>query len=177
MRCIVCGNNIKDNSLECPVCGTKQLGIPVYNTQQYTDLQHQINNMHINNDYNSQIPTPYKTRYDVKKTKSKDIVSLIMSIIGIYYSLNVLIIIADGVQKFINEYLNDPKYAEILTSPLTTAVSMTWPLFLLPIIGIIFGFAGRRVEISKMNTFSIIASVSVLAVGIASTYYIYTQII
>lgn len=49
MRCIVCGNEIKDNSLECPICGSKQLGTPIYNTQQFTDLQHQINNMHINN--------------------------------------------------------------------------------------------------------------------------------
>ena len=175
MRCIVCGNNIKDNLLECPICGSKQLGTPVYNTQQYTDLQHQINNIHINNNYAPQVPT--KIRYDVKKTKSKDVVSLVCSLIGIYYSLNVLIIIYNGVDNFISNYLNNPKYVEILSSPSTTAISMTWPLFLLPIIGIIFGFAGRRIEYTKMNTFSIIASVSVLAIGIASSYYIYTQLV
>jgi len=49
MKCIVCGNEIKDNSLECPICGSKQLGTPIYNTQQFTDLQHQINNMHVSN--------------------------------------------------------------------------------------------------------------------------------
>lgn len=49
MKCIVCGNEIKENSLECPICGSKQLGTPIYNTQQFTDLQHQINNMHISN--------------------------------------------------------------------------------------------------------------------------------
>ena len=59
MRCIVCGNEIKENSLECTICGSKQLGTPIYNTQQFTDLQHQINNMHINNNPETEVQNNY----------------------------------------------------------------------------------------------------------------------
>ncbi len=42
MKCVICGNNIKEGLQECPICGSKQLSNPIYNTQQYDELQTQI---------------------------------------------------------------------------------------------------------------------------------------
>lgn len=86
MKCIMCGNNIKDGISICPICGASQnINQAMYNNQysttvnpnmmpQYTQYQQPIyaNQMYYNNVNN-------------KKKTWMDIVSIICGCIGVYY--------------------------------------------------------------------------------------------
>ena len=214
MKCVICGNNIKEGLQECPICGSKQLTNPIYNTQQYDELQTQIQQTQaidveqinkrlqeqqfqyqqtipqqyqapiqqnyyqpVNGQYQQSTFIPQQPQMMVKQKKSsKDIVSLISGIIGIYYLFNLIIVINGGINTFISENFSSPEYAEIVSKPLTLSLCMTWPLFLAPIFGLTFGFMGRKDSINKLNTFGIISGFVILAAGFVSTFYIYNYL-
>lgn len=203
MKCIVCGNDIKDGLLECPICGSQQLSTPIYNTQQFTNIQHQINNMHLNNNY--QQPTqidnnyygpnqpqpmvqqpmfsnssgyinPVQNSYPVNPTKKKDVACLIINGFGAYYVLCIFSIIMTGINEFIEKNLSDPKYAEVLNNNGALTACITWPLFLLPIISLILSLSSRKIVKNKLNSIGLISSVVILSIGVISFCYIYTQL-
>lgn len=178
MKCIMCGNNIKDGISICPICGASQnINQAMYNNQysttvnpnmmpQYTQYQQPIyaNQMYYNNVNN-------------KKKTWMDIVSIICGCIGVYYLFCLFVIISSGLQSFINENFNTPDMIEILEEPLVAALCMTWPLFFAPIPGIIFGIIGRSKISNKLNIIGIISNVVCLCSGIITTIYIYNFIV
>ncbi len=183
MKCLVCGNNIKDGMSICPICGAGQntniqdVNQPIYNNQ----YQQPVNNSMIPPYSQYQQPIyPNQIYYNNMNQKKKtwmDIVSVVCGCIGIYYLFSLFVVISQGLQSFINETFNSPDMIEILEEPLTATLCMTWPLFLAPIPGIIFGIMGRSKIQNKLNIFGIISNVVCLCSGIITTIYIYNFMI
>lgn len=177
MRCVMCGNNIKDGVSICPVCGANQnSNQSIYNNQ----YQQPVNNMtYPYNSYNQYQQPIYSNQNNmtIKKKTWMDVVSVVCGCIGIYYLFNLFVVISGGLQSFINETFNTPDMLEILEEPLVAALCMTWPLFFAPIPGIIFGIMGRSKIQNKINMIGIISNVACLCSGIITTIYIYNFIV
>ena len=200
MKCIVCGNDIKENLNECPICGSQQMGAPVYNTQQYSNLQHQINNMHINNNqqpvsqpqpvvqpqpissyqqpiYSSQYM--YSNQY-TKPTTGRDVISLLANLCGFFWSACTLLIIASGIDEFraklIEELSKNDQYKDMANNPKSMTLYITCLIFIPGIIAFLTSFSSRTVKKTTLNTFNFLASILVLAVAVFSTWYLYNNL-
>lgn len=183
MKCVMCGNNIKEGTIICPICGANQIGNnqninqSMYNNQ----YQQQLNNGMITQ-YGQYQQTQYSNQiyYDNINKKKKtwmDIVSVVCGCIGFYYLFSLFVVISQGLQSFINETFNTPDMIEILEQPLVATFCMTWPLFFAPILGVILGIIGRGKIQNKLNIFGIISNVICLCSGIIMTIYIYQFIV
>ena len=179
----MCGNNIKDGTSICPICGANQIGNnqninqPIYNNQYQQPLNNgmmQQYGQYQQTQYPNQM---YYNNMNIKKKTWMDVVSVVCGCIGIYYLFSLLVVINQGLQTFINETFNTPDMVEILEEPLVATLCMTWPLFLAPIPGVIFGIIGRSKIQNKLNIFGIISNVACLCSGIIITIYIYQFII
>lgn len=200
MKCIVCGNDIKEGLTDCPICGSKQMGAPIYNTQQYSNLQHQINNMHVNN--NEQVSTPnnyygynqprpmqqqpfsgvkpvyssYVQNY--KSTSGRDIIGLLSNIFGLMYSFSVLFTIfvrMDEFRETMTETLTAQGYGDLLNNHAYIAFSATFVLFIAGAISFFTSLSSRSVRKTTLNTCNFIISLLVIGVGVFGAWFFYNN--
>lgn len=147
----------------------------VYNNmnQGYNPQQNVYNNMNqgYNQQMNNQLYQPVQSN-----TKTSDKVGAVISTIGIYYSLNILLVLHRGLEIFINEQLSDPKYAEMRNDPGVMAFSITWVALFAGIISLIIGLKNKKYYKNKVNLFNIIGGLASLIVAVGSMMYIYNYL-
>ena len=182
MICIACGNKIKDGLVECPVCGTNQYASH-YNFHHHNNMNNNSFIPQFNNPqpyqqfYNQQYYGPmYYNNFNPVKSKTSvfDILGLLASIFNIYYLFNLAIVFFSyGLNKFVEEYFNDPKYKEVLEDPLMFSIALNWIILLFSVLGLIFGICGRTSSKSKLSIYNIISNSVTLILGILSTIYVF----
>lgn len=165
MICKGCNGKIKDGLRYCPICGTDQTMIVPQVPYQMPMMSNIYQQQVMNNMYQYQVP-------QTKNSSGLDIASFILFGLGGYYLLNILIIVSSGIDAFISE--NDLAEDLEMFSAGGKAFSVNWPLFVLPIIGLVLGFISRNRKATKQNLISIIGNAVILACGIISTVYFYT---
>ena len=201
--CNMCGNKVNDNANACPMCGNTNLIIdnqqqmnngvhynhqsPEYSQSNNINFQQQYNNPMINQDYNmnqgynqsmnNQSMNNQFYQSIQSGTKTSDKVGAVFGTIGIWYSINILLVLQRGLDIFINENLNDPKYDEMKKDPAMMAFSITWVALIGGIVALIIGLKNKKNYAKNgVNKYNIIAGLISLAVSIGSMIYIYNYL-
>ncbi len=188
MKCNICGNKIKDGSLQCNVCGATvtQNDLQYVHTVPIHQQYNNYNNLNENIQYNNQVQQPYNAQYnqspiyapvvDPNKKSGMDIASMIFGIFELYYLFCLISIINTGLNEFISENFVTAEQLELLENPTVAALCMTYPLLFFSIPGLILGIVGRKRKQNGMNIFGIISNVVSFIIGIGITYYIANNI-
>ena len=95
-----------------------------------------------------------------------------LNIFSIYYLFSIYSIYTSiGLDKFVEEYLSDPEYSEMVKNPVMMGISLNWIIIFCSFLGIIFGILGRNRNKNKLNLYNIISNSVVLVLGIISAIY------
>lgn len=162
-------NNLGHNDFHHSSLNSNKEYIPKYTSNNQYNYNNDYQNINYNQGYNTFIP--------VKKRSSLDKLGLACSIFNIYYLFSLCsIYFSYGLENFIKENFDKPEYKEILENNFAFSLSINWIVFLISILGIIFGICGRKKEKNKMNMYNIISNSITLVLGIASFIYVFNKL-
>ena len=168
--CSMCKNQLSDNHNTCPHCGGQSLQyIPEQhmNTTPFSYQKPEYENQSIDQE------NPYYQPINFKRKSSKDIVGAIFCSIGLYYCLNIIIVIFGDFQKYYDELLKDPRISEYAGNATFWAFSVTSVSIICGLVAFFIGLSGRKNGKTGINTYNFIGGIINLVVSLGAIIYIY----
>lgn len=172
--CSMCRNQVSDNYNTCPNCGNTNLQYipeqqPMYNSEIYNYQNTMYGNQQM---YNGQ---PMMNQYYQpvrNKNTAKDIIGAIANSIGLYYCLNLLLIITGGFQSFYDTQIQKTNIAEYKDNAGFWAFSLTFIPIICGLIAFLIGLSGRKQGKKGINTYNFVGGIINFIVSAMTIIYI-----
>ena len=174
--CSMCRNQLSDNHDMCPHCGSTVL--------QYVPEQHQINHnpsFYQYPNYDNQqmyqpnqpfVVNPYYHPINNKKKSASDIVGAIFNSIGLYYCLNIIIVVFGDFQKFYDEQIQKVEFVEYKGNAIFWALSVTSVSIICGLIAFIIGLNGKNKGKRGINSYNFVGGIINLVISLIAILYI-----
>ena len=173
MRCVICGSNIKDNSIYCTTCGSNQNLEPTYN--KYINVSKYLKD-------NKLKEIPNKEKYDfiqngkymIPKRESKyDLIALTTFAIGLYFTFKYISNMSIGIKTVIG----NNNLSITFDNPILNVISIVWPLIIFPLISFIFSKKARRIQKNRYNVYTYLGSIMELSYAFILSIELYISFI